>query len=888
VSQEKFKDPEKQDFGRLFLVLAAVLLLIVVWEAYEEAIGRQPWKGYQNDFKRLELEKLSQELAAAQEAFDQKQKRLASAPAYAEPTSVANYHKAISEIEKVLNSPEYKAALEEKARLEQALDELNVEQRFIKADLDAAYYLRDSALEAGLKDHPAPDARGEKLVIETKERLEANKKKVRELAARLKQASEKLGIHEVALARLKRGLDQETSNLVAIKERIKKVECRPPAIQQVVIGGLGEYERVDRCMTCHQGIDRAEFAGSEKLVFRTHSDHERIFKKHPIDRFGCTSCHDGQGRALNEKEAHEGDKHFHSPLLAGAMVEASCARCHDNAPLVTMAPSALEGARLFSERGCVSCHKVEGSPYLTVGVSRLGPDLKAIRGKVSSDWLVSWIQNPRKHSPRTLMPLFGEKGKGLPRDEAVAIASYLSYSSEAPALSGAAKEYESSRRSSAETIRLGKSIFDSKGCLGCHDLGDKLATGPRHVSLDGIGSKAGAAWIYSWIENPAAMSSTTVMPRFQLSREETACLTDYLRSLKSADKDSTGGAATAIAAADHVDRGKGLIKKYGCYSCHDIPGFANSQDRIGPELSDFAAKDETLLFWGDKNVVPAGKRNWTSWTRARLDDPNVFETERIEAIMPHVNLSADETDKILVFLKTLNSERTISKEHRRLLRPGEKELVDGGQILSHYSCLGCHSMYDKEKSIVLAGFQSEPEVRYGKLAPNLSVEGERVRPDWLAEYLSAPYEMRPYLSTSMPAFRFQNKDRQAIVDYFRASANNLSFTGYHEAASLLPVTDSALGQKLVSKRQCVTCHKIGGKEIAPESPINWYRDMKAAARLAPDLSFSDAKLNPAWANAWIANPHAIMPDTTMPHAALTQEEISAIRSFLKNGKLTNQ
>lgn len=882
-----FKDPEKQDFGKIFLILGALTVAVLGWELYEETIGRQPWIRYQSEFKEIELAKLRQEIGRAEKAFEERQKKLAGSPEHGEPTSVARYRSAIARIEDVLRSPSFRQSLEEKERLSNQINDLNVEHRFIKADLDAAYYKRDLALEHGEKGGAGSEA--EKDVLSIQNKLSDNEKKAAEVLARLSEVTKKVELAESTLQSLKSGLDKETSYLAGLKERLAKLESRPAAIQQVVVSGLGEYERVDRCMTCHQGIDRPEFAGAEKLVFRTHSNYEQLFKSHPLEKAGCTSCHDGQGRALSLQEAHEGDKHFHTPLLKGAVVQASCARCHENAPLISHASVAAQGAALFQTKGCVACHKVDNSPYLTIPAVKLGPDLQAIKSKVRPEWLVAWIQDPKKIEQRTLMPEFGENGKGMEKGEAVALASYLTYSSGDLPCSPGALEYATKHSATPQTVANGKRLFESKGCLGCHDAGAQQATGPRHLSLDRIGQKVTKPWLYSWIENPKGMSATTIMPRFALSKEELSSLCDYLLTLKQStpaiEKDKT--LETAVALADNIDKGKSMVKKYGCYSCHNIPGFEHNLEKIGPELSDFAAKDENLLFWGNKDAVPFEKRNWETWTRARLDEPKAFETDRIAAIMPNMHLTARETEQMMVFLKTLSSQRTMAKQHRRLLKPGEKELIAGEQLIDHYGCAGCHARYDREKTLLAGGFHQEPAVKDGKLAPNLSPEGDRVRTDWLADFLEAPYVMRPYLPARMPQFPFQGADKQAIVDYFHASASQPAPAGLKETAVITAQVNADRGRQLLSKRQCVTCHMVNGKELPAASTVRWYHDMNAARRLAPDLASVPRKLNSRWAERWMANPHAVMPDTTMPNLALTAEEAQSIRIFLSSGQGQN-
>jgi hypothetical protein len=59
--------------------------------------------------------------------------------------------------------------------------------------------------------------------------------------------------------------------------------------------------RVDRCVTCHQGIDRAAYPDAAQ-PFRSHPRLELFVGEkspHPAARFGCTVCHEGQGSATD-------------------------------------------------------------------------------------------------------------------------------------------------------------------------------------------------------------------------------------------------------------------------------------------------------------------------------------------------------------------------------------------------------------------------------------------------------------------------------------------------------------------------------------------------------------------------------------------------------------
>ena len=82
-------------------------------------------------------------------------------------------------------------------------------------------------------------------------------------------------------------------------QQAREYAARPVAIHQIWLPALDQ--RVDRCTTCHLGVADAVMKGAPPP-----------FALHPwtphapgqIDRFGCTSCHEGQGPATSEGQAH--------------------------------------------------------------------------------------------------------------------------------------------------------------------------------------------------------------------------------------------------------------------------------------------------------------------------------------------------------------------------------------------------------------------------------------------------------------------------------------------------------------------------------------------------------------------------------------------------------
>lgn len=129
-------------------------------------------------------------------------------------------------------------------------------------------------------------------------------------------------------------------------------------LKQVTIPALGA---VDRCVTCHNGIDDPRMS-DVVLPHRVHSGD--VLQKHPADRYGCTVCHQGQGLATNFYDAKAEDAFWDYPLLPRELTPATCTSCHDPAYLAQKAPTQVtllsKGRRLFEEKSCGSCHKIGG------------------------------------------------------------------------------------------------------------------------------------------------------------------------------------------------------------------------------------------------------------------------------------------------------------------------------------------------------------------------------------------------------------------------------------------------------------------------------------------------------------------------------------------------
>lgn len=235
---------------------------------------------------------------------------------------------------------------------------------------------------------------------------------------------------------------QKTYNVkLAAKLSSQELKDAPLKFQQVWIPQLNT---TDRCQTCHSGIENPLFA-DDVQPYRAHPGD--FLKTHPIDKFGCTVCHQGDGQAVTVEETHGTVHHLNRQLLSGPYVQASCVKCHmelhDQSVTADKFPGVdtfFEGRELTTKFGCRGCHKVNGEG------GSIGPELTGLGSKTElafmlihefqhvegphtkAQWVYEHFMNPQKIVPGnpelnfapTVMPNFG-----FTKEQATALTIYV-------------------------------------------------------------------------------------------------------------------------------------------------------------------------------------------------------------------------------------------------------------------------------------------------------------------------------------------------------------------------------------------------------------------------------------------------------------------------------
>ncbi len=313
-------------------------------------------------------------------------------------------------------------------------------------------------------------------------------------------------------------------------------------IKQVIINDLN---RVDRCTTCHIAIDKPQLALAEE-PFTAHPG--KYLEWHPIDKFGCTVCHGGQGLATEVKAAHGDVAHWEEPLLRGPLVQASCRQCHGNlSELSSYVPLLIKGKELFKEKGCYGCHAIKDfGQTVSVDLGEVGSKSHQLMEADFENmphphnrihWMMTKLHNPRTLNPGVTadhLPLGEEEvfPTGMPNfsltdEEIQALTVYLLSLTDAnPPVSYTIPPEPELVKTFDNDVARGYAVFEKLGCAGCH--GPEGLGGRRNWN-NGLGEEAPSLiYVKAYYENNVESLKTLIRngrqpaPRMNVKRPNPA------------------------------------------------------------------------------------------------------------------------------------------------------------------------------------------------------------------------------------------------------------------------------------------------------------------------------------------------------------------------------
>jgi len=415
------------------------------------------------------------------------------------------------------------------------------------------------------------------------------------------------------------------------------------------------------------------------------------------------------------------------------------------------------------------------------------------------------------------------------------------------------------------------------------------------------------------------VQNMTVMPNFRLSDSDARDIATYLFSLSSPPAYAD---ASFMDDPNMKDKGRVLIKQYGCAGCHEIKGFEDEQ-RIGKELTvegatpierlDFALQTKKAEEGIDPlNLHPEKKEatwyNHKGFFEHKISQPSIYDEgkekdpkDRLR--MPKPFLTPEWRNALTTFLLGSVGAEGANVPSSLFYNPEDQrrqDIQNGWWIVKKYNCMGCHQLQVGQRSVVMdLPFYQTPD---GKdlLPPRLSSEGARVDPSWLLKFLHDPSlsgEKTPAQTQVINAAAAQatgspqasgspqttvksngnlkpqpGLDRNGVRPYLQFRMPTFNFSP-NELQTLVRFFMAVSGQQDPYIKEPLQPLTEQEKLVARQMFTSGTPCLKChitgdpthdARAIAPNFLLAGERLKPDWTFRWLLDPAQISPGTAMP------------------------
>jgi cbb3-type cytochrome oxidase cytochrome c subunit len=857
------KVDEQISYNWLFFLLAGAFGAVTLWAVYDEAYTRREWKTYQDQFFQIERTKAAEELKRASDKL----------------TADPEYQKAIAERKAIegrrkQNAAEIANAQHEAEQLRFDFKDKEQNYTFTKSELDETYYFWTLALHDRSPELAQWEAKKKKLT----DRL-AEDDKVRaakEVVYNQKQERVNQLLETERYAKVQDQIDKLEKPRGEAQRKKETADGKSSEIQQQ---NLEEIGRVDRCESCHIGAARGGFEKESPSYFASHPFRRTLLALHPPEQFGCTTCHDGQGRATTkfyahapskDEQPHAFEKHFwEEPLLHGPFMESNCRKCHGQEYYLrsTIACDVQLTPEERKQRG------LQGDPECP--------------GELTCAVPTAWTPGAGMPLPETLPPAADAKaGKdGEKTGETKEQPKYcVDGEGRAPLVD------------LAPHLSRGRRIIEEVGCFGCHPIEGYEGMGKVGPDLRHAADKLDPTWMATWIKWPKGIRPTTRMPNFF---PEVLHPDEYLKTAKpqyqERSKDPEGKqpehwqpdlqvaalisflykASTPYQAkvqrlpvAGNPERGKELVGQVGCLGCHTFTGYPKQVEH----------KNRASHFDHGPDLSNVGAKTSVEWLFSWLKDPKSYNpTSR----MPSLRLSDQEAADIAVYLST---QKALTGPTKTLtaapgIDPKDERLVEAGKnLVKYYGCYGCHAVAGFETTpgigVELSEFGAKTIERldFGDYITN---HNSQTWEKWLYHKLRHPRVYRyERVDTRMPQFDLTDEeitDVMVVLKGMRGDEKDAHVLG-HKLSGVEEMREQ--GRRMVRWYNCFGCHPVDNfnpdiRQIYPADQLSF---------APPNINGEGIKAQPTWLFGFLKNVSKLRPwlSVRMPTFGLPDAEATQI------------
>ena len=877
------------------ILLSALLLTIsLAWALWDEAFGQRPWKGIQQEF----VSRYSRYLNSIKPQAGKTETEVKETPEY-----------------QALDA-EAKAAEEE---VRPQLSEIDQKIRRIDAQLAAVtdpfqnqrgqltvitYYLETAKESAKDKYQRQAQAKREEVVDVELPTPDGKISEQRMNYEQLEKLYNDLRDEKASLLGRKAELLKGPTDLAKKRDDYLKhnlIGLRPTQIDNLVrkmenfdysiLGhqiSIDSGRVVDRCEVCHLGtrepliITAADMApdGPGKTpdgLARAFVSHPRreLLEIHKPERFGCSGCHWGNGRATtSEVKGHGRHRFWLWPLFAKENMEAGCQQCHAKDRVTQGADTLNLGKDLFNERGCVGCHRYEGFDRET----------DALNG---TRQLITQLDDQATANEKQIREETERANQASDDTEAQKLLAH------------------------AESLRVSNSLLaarkDQLNLQSKYLMQDQKKVGPN---LKDIRLKLRKEWIPLWLRDPQGFRPGTKMPTFwRFSKPDEHRFVkpdkdadDQVRAISAYLWQESFAGTVPEQARGNAAHGKELFESRGCQACHStgegdsqVGGhFAANLQRVG-EKSNF----NYIVRWIHNPrerwapYCPKEKRDLTPEDYSRNNKPYVFDTElnsrcpndgtelqvQNMTVMPNFRLSDADARDIATYLFSLSS--APSYEDATFMDDANLK-AKGFALIKQYGCAGCHEIkgFEEEqrigKELTVEGATPIERLDFALLTHDamqghdpLKLHGEHSEKPWynhkgfFERKLTQPSiydkdkEKDPKDKLRMPEPYLTPEWRTALTTFLLGSVAsegaNVPRSFFYDPEDQRR-QDVQNGWWVIKKYNCMGCHQLQVGQRSVLQDVAFYQTPEGKDLLPPRLTSEGARVDPDWLLRFLHDP----------------------------------
>jgi len=869
-----------------YVISMVILTATLFWALWDEDFGQRPWKAFQREWK----DRYSAFLKTAESKSSKSEKDVEHNP---------DYRKLEDEYQQV-----YQQAKPRRDELQKQITALNAQILAVqsvftdrRAYVNALTYEMETDTSASGKQSKQKEISDYKQKLATVEYPDGHKQKYN--FAQLEEKYNELKDERTKLnAELGEVLKPvtEASNKMSAYINEHMVDLTPAQIEglkkktaewdsKIVQINVAEANIVDRCESCHMGIREplkltaaSMMAKGEKKpaeyasAFVSHPE-PALLKIHDPDKFGCSPCHQGNGRATTSIEkAHGNYEHWLWPLFPKENAEAGCQTCHAADMLLVagdVGSTISEGKDLFRQKGCMGCHRYEGYDKEPEDLNNVSQQIKQ-------------FEQQKKENLKFAADLMKQADAAETNEEANQL------NDNAIALKVANSKLDG---------RIQQLDFQSHSLMQ-----DMKKIGPN---LKDARLKLNKNWIPVWLKKPTAFRPTTKMPNFRLTDHQIQAISAYLWQAALTDPLTPQKPGNA-------EHGKELFETRGCMACHSMGEgeqmmggtFAANLTREGEK-----ANYDYLVRWihnarqRTRPYCPYEKKDIGPEDYAKKGLPYQFDLEHSQCpndghelqvqnmtVMPSLRLSVEDAQDVASYLMTKKKQEPSAYADASFMDDPNLK-AEGKKWIRHYGCAGCHEIagmedegrigteltYEGSKPIERLDFAlfTVPAQR-GGVEPITDPEDLQRLPDGPAKApwynhkgffehkLAEPnvYDKGKVKSETealrMPNLHLTGEQIRALTTFLLGSEESSlpSDYQYKPGDARRDIQD---GWWVVKKYNCMGCHQFipGQKTILMGLPP--YRD--TPEQLPPKLLTEGARVNPEWLRRFLSNPALSDTDT---------------------------